>query len=173
MKITFVGLGNKGREYNNTRHNTGFMFVDYLLNKLGGSGEDFKTNKKIKSMILEIDDFILVKPQTMMNRSGVAVKAYLNFYKPDSSNRLYVVHDDLDLQLGNYKVSDTGPKDHNGINSIETELGRKDFDRVRIGIENRSDKNIPGEVYVLQKFSETELDKLEKTFSNISNELIY
>ena len=104
-----------------------------------------------------------------MNDSGVAVKKILDNYKISPSN-LYVIHDDLDIPLGEYKIQMAkGPKDHNGINSIEEELGTKDFGRIRIGIENRSSISTrpKGEDYVLADFTEEEKHILTWTIQKI------
>ncbi|MBU1071203.1 aminoacyl-tRNA hydrolase, partial [Patescibacteria group bacterium] len=114
MKL-IVGLGNIGEKYKNTRHNVGFMVVDEL--------------EKHKE---DLGKVMLVKPATFMNESGRAVAKMVRFYKLDLDN-LYVVHDDLDLKLGEYKIQKgVGPKVHNGILSVEKELGDKEFWRVRV-----------------------------------------
>lgn len=146
-----VGLGNPGREYENTRHNVGFLFIDY-----------FGQQKNI----------INLKPDTFMNNSGEAVKKLLNYYKISPEN-LYVVHDDLDLRLGEFKIQKgKGPKLHNGINSIEEHIATSDFWRVRIGVDNRDpDNRMSGESYVLEKFSTEELKKITQIFEEVKKEL--
>lgn len=92
-----------------------------------------------------------------MNESGKAVKSLMKFFKI-SPEDIIVIHDDLDLGLGNYKLQKgKGPKVHNGILSIENSLGTKDFWRLRLGIENRQNKKIPGERYVLERMPEEEI----------------
>lgn len=169
MKL-IVGLGNPGEEYRNTRHNVGFLFLDYFAQK-----NSFKLNKKFNSEMLEIsqnnEKNILAKPQTFMNRSGEAVSKIKNFYKIENEN-LYVVHDDLDIRLGEFKIQKgVGPKMHNGIISIEESLKEKDFYRIRIGVDNRTDVKIPGQEYVLGRFAKEEKEKLQLVFVQISNQL--
>ena len=147
-----VGLGNVGKKYKRTRHNVGFMFV-----------EAFPKNRK---------DIILLKPKTMMNMSGKAAKALATYYMLHTTD-LYVVHDDLDLKLGEYKIQfGKGPKVHNGVNSVEEHLGTSEFWRVRIGVDNRdTDNRIPGEAYVLENFSRAELETVNKTIDKAVKEL--
>ena len=176
-----VGLGNPGEKYRENRHNVGFMFVDYLY-KNSDVVKPWKYDKYTQSEISQVtfpmsDDrrltTTLVKPQTFMNQSGDAVKKIISNQKSEIGN-LYVVHDDLDLVLSNFKIQKgTGPKVHNGISSIEDVLGSKDFWRVRIGVDNRGDKNISGETYVLQNFTFEEKKSLQDTFPNIKERLFH
>jgi PTH1 family peptidyl-tRNA hydrolase len=116
MKL-IVGLGNPGREYENTRHNVGAIFIDYLKKKEIPSG------------------IILAKTDVFMNDSGTSVRKMVDYYKL-GLDFLCVVHDDLDIPLGSYKIQKgKGPKLHNGILSVENELGSEDFWRVRIGVD--------------------------------------
>lgn len=153
MKL-IVGLGNPGKEYERTRHNAGFIFVDELV-KI--KGETTKWKEKNNYLFIKEKNFIACKPQTFMNASGEAVKAIAKFHKIESVD-IVVVHDDLDLPLGNYKLQKAkGPKVHNGITSVESSLGTKDFWRIRLGIENRPSKKISGEAYVLERMPEDDL----------------
>lgn len=140
MKL-IVGIGNPGEDYKNNRHNVGFKFIDELSSSKLPSGAITKKSDKF------------------MNDSGVFVKNLATYYKLHTTD-LYIVHDDLDIKLGEYKIQFAkGPKDHNGILSIEAELGTNEFWRIRIGVENRDLTNkIPGEQYVLQDFNKSELE---------------
>jgi PTH1 family peptidyl-tRNA hydrolase len=173
MKI-IVGLGNIGKEYSLTRHNVGFMFVDFLREKFSGS--DFKLNKKLEAEICEVDisgeKWFLVKPQTYMNASGRAVNKVLKYYKV-STRELLVVHDDLDIEFGKAKVVFAkGPKVHNGLKSVEKNLGI-DFLRLRLGIAGqlypvlKQKKVSMADEYVLKNFSKDELGELPKVFESI------
>ena len=144
MKL-FIGLGNPGNKYKNTRHNVGWMVLDRLVSSFQFPIESqlpsFKFEKSFNAEVLKMQDVLLVKPQTFMNESGKAVKKLVDFYKVDMDD-LYVIHDDLDIKLGEYKIQKgVGPKVHGGVNSIENELGKEDFWRVRIGIDNRDSEN--------------------------------
>lgn len=167
--IVIVGLGNVGEKYRNTRHNVGFMLVDYLAKQ---AGVEFEGQNKFFSEIAKAEEVVFVRPQTMMNSSGKAVSAVVSFYSIEHES-LYVVHDDLDLPLGEYKIQfDKGPKIHNGVNSIEETLGSSLFWRVRIGVDNRDPQNrTPGEVYVLQNFTTDELSVINNVIDKASNEL--
>ncbi len=181
MKI-IIGLGNPGKEYLNTRHNVGFDFISELSKhpRLYTSGEElsFTANKKFQAEIAEAqvagDKYILVKPQTFMNVSGKSARAILDFYKADISD-LLVVSDDLDLPLGMARVRLTGTSGgHRGIESIISEIGTKDFARLRIGI---SDKTVGGaetdhpyekpeaKIFVLEKFNDRERPIIDKMIS--------
>jgi len=148
MKL-LVGLGNPGEAHANNRHNVGFMVVDRL------AGEGVEWESKFEALILKAKDYLLVKPQTFMNRSGEVVAKIANFYKVMIDD-LTVIHDDLDIRLGEYKIQKgVGPKVHNGLISVEEQLGTANFWRVRIGVDNRiqnSEFRIQGEDYVLADF---------------------
>jgi|WetSurMetagenome_2_1015567.scaffolds.fasta_scaffold117559_2 peptidyl-tRNA hydrolase, PTH1 family len=163
-----AGLGNPGEEYKKTRHNAGFLFVEKLASK-----ENFSLDKKQEAETLKKGDLILVKPQTFMNDSGRAVRKIMDFYKL-GIGEVVVVHDDLDLAFGEYKIQkEKGPKVHNGLKSVEQNLGRMDFWRVRIGIDNRQPGMSygTGADYVLSKFSEEEIKELNKVIEEATKEL--
>ncbi|MDD3711751.1 MAG: aminoacyl-tRNA hydrolase [Patescibacteria group bacterium] len=176
MKI-IVGLGNPGEKYQKNRHNVGFMFLDFLA----GVDTSWKFNKKFNAFILERGSDILVKPQTFINNSGMTVRAILDYYKlipkkfglftnknSDLSEVLTVVHDDLDIDFGNFKISiGAGSAGHNGVSSIINHLKTKNFKRIRLGINNEFKANISGENFVLQNFSKNELDELNNIFQKI------
>lgn len=169
MKL-IVGLGNPGEKYAKNRHNAGFLALDVLASKPEFSNHKFQFTNKFESEILKSDDILLVRPQTFMNRSGVAVSQIVNFYKV-STDDLIVVHDDLDIKLGEYKIQEeVGPKVHNGVNSIEKCLGRKDFWRVRVGIDSRqpaAGSRQSGEDYVLEDFTGQEMEVIKQVSEKI------
>ncbi|MEK7611013.1 MAG: aminoacyl-tRNA hydrolase [Patescibacteria group bacterium] len=171
MKL-IVGLGNPGKQYENTRHNVGFLVLDTLINTdqwQSVSGWKHDKGRECEEAIVKMpngETVILAKPQTMMNASGRAVSKLLNFFKVTPKD-LLVIHDDLDLKLGEFKLQlAKGPQAHNGVNSIEEVLGTTEFWRLRVGVDNREPVNrTPGEEYVLQAFRPEEqmiLDKLIK-----------
>jgi PTH1 family peptidyl-tRNA hydrolase len=169
-----IGLGNPGKQYEQTRHNAGFMFLDVLQKRY--EFPPFSFDKKFNAQTSQgfkasQEKIILAKPQTFMNHSGQAVKALIDFYKIEPKN-IIVVADDLDLELGNYKISQgTSSAGHNGVQNIIDILGTKDFKRIRIGIEKEGGRNqrgqIPGEKFVLQRFEDKELLKLSEIFNLI------
>ena len=169
MKI-IVGLGNPGERHKRNRHNVGFMMIDELSKQF----KDFliKKSHSILSIILEYEikgeRVQLIKPLTYMNNSGESVSTLSRFYKVDLSN-MCIVHDDLDLQLGEYKLQkNKGPKVHGGVASVEQHLKTTDFWRLRIGVDERDpEKRTPGDIYVLQDFLPEELDVLKTKFSDM------
>lgn len=165
MKL-IVGLGNPEKKYFDNRHNVGYLAIDYLQEKLHSS--DFISSR----------DFIVKKSDQFMNSSGIAIKKIVENLTTKlvtqlKIENLYVVHDDLDIPLGEYKIQFAkGPKLHNGIESVEAKLGTKDFWRIRIGVDNRdSDNRTPGEQYVLQDFTTQERQILEEVFLKIEKDL--
>ena len=167
MKLV-VGLGNPGKEYQNNRHNVGFMAVDWLANQ---QFPDYKSQitKKFGDEIIHSGKYLLVKPQMFMNRSGEVVAKLVNFYKIRAED-LWVIHDDLDIALGEYKIQQgIGPKVHNGLISIEEKLGTKDFWRVRVGVDNRptGSARTPGEDYVLTDFTEEERKVVDEVIASL------
>ncbi len=173
--ILIVGLGNPGEKYKNNRHNVGFQFIDYIAPLLHCSvvrkDKLYTTMKQFNN-----ETIVLAKPQTFMNLSGQAVKQLIkNLSRVKSRDfklkikNLIVAHDDLDIPIGKFKIQKgIGPKLHNGIESIEKELGTKDFWRVRIGVDNRKPETwIDGEPYVLQDFTTEEKKIILATFPNI------
>jgi PTH1 family peptidyl-tRNA hydrolase len=164
-----VGLGNPSEEFINTRHNTGFMYIDYLLETL--KSKDIKEKKLKNSIVYEVgEDLVLVKPQTFMNESGLAVKEVVKWFDVNVEEELILVHDDLDIPLGKSKLQFAkSPKEHNGVISVENHLGTTHFKRLRIGVENRGRKSISGEKYVLRKFKKDELIIIGEMFNGLGN----
>lgn len=163
-----VGLGNPGENYEKTRHNAGYLFV----NKLAGK-DKFEVDRKQEAEVLKRGGLILAKPFTFMNDSGRAVRKIMDFYKMSVEN-VVVVHDDLDIAFGEYKIQkEVGPKVHNGLKSVEQYLGRNDFLRVRIGIDNRQPgvSYGTGADYVLSKMSKEELKELDEVMEEVAKEL--
>ncbi len=158
-----IGLGNPGKQYEKTRHNVGFMVVDIVASLL-------KCPKKIKeccfSHIIECPDHdvILVKPQTYMNNSGVAVKNLLEDYHL-SPNEILVIYDDLDLPLGSIRLRKKGSSGgHRGIKSIIESIKTEDFPRIKVGI-GRPEKKEQVVDYVLSPFNKDEKLLSEKVIA--------
>lgn len=170
--LLLVGLGNPGEKYKETRHNTGYIILEgigkYFTNL------SFKENKKLKADIVKTPKWIFARPLTYMNNSGLAVKKLLGYYKVKLGN-LWVIHDDLDLPLGSYKIQKgRGPKLHYGIASIDKTLKDKQYLRIRVGIENRTEKEkgyLKGEDYVLEKFSRKEREIINGVIEEIVSEI--
>ena len=186
-------MGNPSEKYKNTRHNVGFMAVGAMAKQ---QNLIWQFNKKFNTEITspqpssrlagqgegERERLILVKPQTFMNNSGQAVQAILSYYKllpkklgiiqkkdSDLSDILTVIHDDLDIELGKYKISlDSRSAGHKGVESIINHLKTKNFKRIRIGIRTEMADKMPAEKFVLQKFNEEEM----KIINNLIPEII-
>ena len=154
MKLV-VGLGNPGKEYDNTRHNIGFMLIDKYLG-------DVKYKDKFNGLFYEIngkEKVIFVKPQTYMNNSGECVVKFANYYniKPED---ILVIQDDLDINVGKYKFKiNSSSGGHNGIKSIINNLGTDSFFRLKIGISNTRKNDVID--FVLGKFSKEEMNSID------------
>lgn len=174
-----IGLGNPGDRYINTRHNVGFQITDVLRSVANGNA--WQEEKKLYALISKLPtaDILLAKPTTFMNESGVAVSKIVNFFKIKHDD-VYIIHDDLDIKLGEYKIQlGVGPKNHNGLLSIYEKLATQNFWHVRVGIDNRCKNNelrIPGEEYVLQSFGSGEYKILnaitEKVVEDLSKRVV-
>ena len=169
MKL-IVGLGNPGKEYDKTRHNVGFMVIDNYLDSVNWSN---KFNALYCEKVINGEKIIFVKPLTYMNNSGNAVGEFVRYFNIDSKDIL-VIQDDLDLNVGDYKLKmHSSSGGHNGIKSIIASLGNQDFPRLKVGIGSvKKDEVID---YVLGKFSKSELEVLNElfnTFDKIINSFI-
>jgi len=154
-----VGLGNPGTEYECTRHNVGYLFIDYLASLWGVS---LLAERKFKGIYGEKKPMRLLKPTTFMNLSGQSLQLCCNWFKIQPSSIL-VVYDDMDLPLGKLRIRTSGSAGgHNGIKSIIQTLGTQEFPRLRIGI---GSAEIGGAVsHVLGKFSPDEMRFLPEIF---------
>jgi PTH1 family peptidyl-tRNA hydrolase len=152
-----AGLGNPGRKYLKTRHNIGFRVIDHLAERCRIPLEERELYERGRGAV-EGQPAVLLKPLTFMNRSGLAIKRALKKSGALAENReatLIVVHDDLDMDTGIIKIKKGGSSGgHRGIESIITELGTRDFIRVKIGIGRN--REIPVEKYVLSAFTSSE-----------------
>lgn len=187
-----VGLGNVGKEYTQTRHNAGFLWMDALAQKYGANWSLESSLKgevaKIRVMLPPPEDpdgqrsnapidrlIILLKPITMMNSSGQAVRLAMDYYKLWPQNVL-VAHDDLDIALGNWKLSfHKAPKVHNGLLSVNKQLGTDKYWHARLGIDARTikgNKGIPGLKYSLERFRPDEMELFQKSVAESLTEVL-
>ncbi|ELC8443515.1 aminoacyl-tRNA hydrolase [Clostridium perfringens] len=164
--ILIVGLGNPGKQYEQTRHNIGFDVIDYMANKYnidvnrekfkGLCGEGFIENKKV----------ILLKPLTYMNLSGESIRELANFYKLEN-DEIIVVYDDISLDIGKLRIREKGSAGgHNGIKSIIQNLGGDEFPRVKVGVGQPKDNLVN---HVLGKFSKEDREHVEKVIPVVSD----
>jgi peptidyl-tRNA hydrolase, PTH1 family len=180
MPKIIAGLGNPGSKYEKTRHNAGFMLLDTLATSFE-SDNNWQLNKKFNAELMKEGETILVKPLTFMNNSGTAVRAVMSYYKclpknyglftakdKDLSEILTIVHDDIDIALGKYKIGfDQGAAGHRGVLSVFEHLKTKKIVRIRIGIRPEGEMQMPVEKFVLAKFNNEELLALDKVFNDI------
>lgn len=166
MKLV-IGLGNPGKDYEETRHNIGFSFLDFYLREKNIVAT---WKSKFNGLYLETNLFgekvIFLKPQSYMNLSGTVVYQFVSFFKINVADIL-VVSDDLDLFIGNFKLRDKGScGGHNGLRNIEDCLHTKEYKRLKVGISN--DKSKETKDYVLGKFSKDEKKSLNELFSYLT-----
>ena len=165
-RYLIVGLGNPGRKYELTRHNAGFLALDYFADQQNFTLGQMKWQAEFCRVRYDNLSLFLVKPQTFMNKSGEAVARFADFYKilPE---RILILHDDLGMQAGKIKVvTRGGAGGHNGIRSIISHLKTSNFARLKIGIgrpsQNEKGQGIPVDRYVLSSFNDSELSVLNK-----------
>lgn len=185
MTYLIVGLGNPGDKYTYTRHNAGRWLVERLLQTdlNAGPGEKFSKRSDLNAQVTKIKfadhDLVLLLPDTFMNLSGNSVAKAV---KKEKVDQVVVVHDELDLPLGQIKVSfGKGSGGHNGVQSIIEALGTKNFVRIRVGIGRTKPEGLieklftgsrKGADYVLGKFSQDELTQLRKMEGEVAEILL-
>jgi len=168
--ILIIGLGNPGEKYKSNRHNVGYLVVDILRS------------------LVKSKELIVKKTGSFMNNSGSFVKHFISLYPNIPISSLYVIHDDLDIKLGEFKIQfGKGPKDHNGLKSVDNELKTDQYWHVRVGVENRHSEItesisrgpvsrakhwLSGGDYVLSDFTEEEKVILNGVIKQICNQLV-
>ena len=160
------GLGNPGKEYIDTRHNVGFNLVDKLVSFY--NFVPFKKDKKkeIFKGVIDYNTCLLMKPLTFMNLSGQQIREVMSFYKIQK-NKIYVIHDDLDLELGKVKIKlGGGNGGHNGLSSIDEMIGN-DYYRIRVGIDHPGLKHLVSN-YVLNKFNADEMEIIDNQLHKVT-----
>ena len=170
MKI-IVGLGNPGKEYEKTKHNVGFLFLEYLEKRL-----EFEISKKFEESLIcetnyEGEKVVFVKPQTYMNLSGESIIKFKKFYKISNKN-IIVIYDDIDLKLGDIRLKAKGSSgSHNGMKSVIENLNTEDFIRIRVGIgapEHKDDMIN----YVIGQIPKREREVLDESITNAKNSIL-
>ncbi len=161
-----VGLGNPGKKYEKNRHNAGFLFLDWLANKNNFSFHKAATYHYAKLVYNDLPH-IFVKPQTYMNLSGIAVSYVLSYFKINTENCIVIV-DDIALPFGKIRIRQNGSSGgHNGLKSIENQIGSQDYPRIRIGVGEPKNEDLAD--YVLSDFNKKELEIFDlKIFPAIS-----
>lgn len=162
MKL-IVGLGNPGKEYENTRHNIGFMVMDALAYHFDLSYNKNKFQGLYTDMILNDEKIIFLKPQKYMNLSGEVVFDFVKYFKIDI-NDILIISDDLDLPVGKIRIRAKGNSGgHNGLKNIELNLGTNSYKRLKIGIANN--KLIDTKDYVLGKFNKEDYELIKNSIT--------
>ena len=167
--LVLVGLGNPETKHSLNRHNVGFMTIDRIVQEYNLGPYKNKFQSQIITKKINNKPIILTKPQTFMNLSGQSVSNIINFYKLKTEN-IIVIHDDLDLNIGNIKTKIGGSSGgHNGLKSIDSHIGQN-YRRLRIGIGHPGDKNLVNN-YVLGDFSTQESNIISELINNITIKL--
>ena len=170
MRI-IVGLGNPGKKYEKTRHNTGFLVIDSLLKKLNISLDEEMFDAFYTVYRHSREKILIVKPQTYMNNSGEAVSKLMKYFKIKTTD-LVVVHDDLDLPVGKIRLRMKGSSGgQRGMGNIIDLLNTEEIKRIRVGISN--DKQIDTVDYVLGKVAKEEKKDFEEAIGKASDALMY
>ena len=165
--VIIVGLGNPKKEYENTRHNIGFMAIDALAEKYNISVLDCKHKALIGKGVINGNKVVLVKPLTYMNLSGEAVRAVIDYYKADAESELIVIYDDVSLDVGQLRIRKKGSAGgHNGIKNIIAQLGHDVFLRIKIGVGEKP-KGYDLADYVLGHFSKEELAVMQESLCKV------
>lgn len=160
------GLGNPGNEYVNTRHNIGFQLVDKISNFYNFSSFKKDSKKEILKGSLNNNVCLLMKPLNFMNLSGQPIQEIINFYKI-TKDKLFIIHDDLDLDLGKVKLKFGGGNGgHNGLSNIDEMIG-VNYHRLRIGIDHPGEKYQVSS-YVLNEFTDVEMNIIENKLNKIT-----
>ncbi len=161
-----AGLGNPGLVYEKTRHNAGFMTMDYLAKKENTEINRMKFKSYCADLTLEGRRCLLLKPQTYMNNSGEALVQAMQFYKIDISH-VIIIFDDISLAPGKLRIRRKGSAGgHNGIKSIIELTGSEDFARIKLGVGQKPNKNMNLADWVLSKFTEQELEAMQTSCAN-------
>jgi PTH1 family peptidyl-tRNA hydrolase len=182
MKL-ITGLGNPGKKYQKNRHNVGFLVLDRLRERFlfqkNYNVTDWEEEKTFMSEMAFLKQgsrviAILQKPLTYMNNSGQAVSKVIKKYDIEKLEENFIlIHDDLDIPFGKYKIQKSkSPKGHNGVADVESLLQTTKFQRVRVGIESRIEKNIPGEDFVLMNFTKDEQIVLDEVIDDVVNTIL-
>ncbi len=164
-----IGLGNIGKQYEKTRHNIGFLAIDYIAEKWGGKIDRLKFNATVGEVVVGDKRVLLMKPTTFMNNSGVAAKEAADFYKIPPE-RVIILHDEISFDPGVIRIRRKGSAGgHNGLKSLISHLGSEEFPRIKIGVGKKPTPEYDLVDFVLGKFPDSDLEAIEKRFSDIES----
>lgn len=168
VSFIIVGLGNIGKQYEKTRHNAGFLAIDHIAKKYGGSIDRVKFHATVGEVNIGGKRVLLMKPTTFMNNSGVAVAEAASFYKI-SPDRVLVLHDEISFDPGLFRIRRKGSAGgHNGLKSIIAHLPGEDFPRIKIGVGKKPTPEYDLADWVLGKMPEADLKAIEARFDDIA-----
>jgi PTH1 family peptidyl-tRNA hydrolase len=171
-----VGLGNPGPEYLWTPHNAGFMAIDRIAQQEGVVVQNRRCRAMTATCVIAGRKVVLAKPETFMNLSGLAVAALVREFEADPARDLLVIHDELDLVLGSFKIKERGsPAGHNGVRSVTGALGTQEWLRLRIGVgldlppeAVAAGGRRPGKDYLLSPLRKTDLTVLDEVLDRVA-----
>ncbi len=164
IEFIIVGLGNPGKNYEKSRHNAGFLCIDYIAQYFSASVTRAKWQAFVGEAVIGGKRALLMKPQTFMNNSGIAVREAADFYKIPPEN-VFVIFDDISLAAGKQRIRRKGSDGgHNGIKSIIYNLESDEFPRYKIGVGERKDKEADLARHVLGNFSKEEEKAVFESF---------
>lgn len=160
IEYIVVGLGNPGKDYERTRHNAGFMAIDYISGRCDARIDRAKFSALVGEASIAEKRVLLMKPQTFMNSSGEAVSAAAKFYKIAPEN-IIVISDDISLDVGRVRVRRSGSHGgQNGLRSIEQHLGSREYQRIKIGIGAKPHPDYDLASWVLSSFDSKDMEKI-------------
>ena len=168
--VTYIvaGLGNVGKQYEKTRHNAGFLAIDYIAEKCGVKIDRVKFHATVAEANIGSARVLLMKPTTLMNNSGVAIGEAAAFYKIPPE-RVIVLHDEISFDAGIIRIRRKGSAGgHNGLKSIIAHLPGEDFPRIKIGVGKKPTPEYDLANWVLSKLPESELQAMSERFADIS-----
>lgn len=167
-----AGLGNPGKEYENTRHNVGFMLIDALAAKYGISVSEKKHKAIIGKGVIDGQKVILAKPQTYMNLSGESLREIVDYYHLDPEEEVIVISDDISLDPGQIRIRKKGSAGgHNGLKNIILHLGTEGFSRIKMGVGEKP-KQFDLKDWVLGRFAGEDKKNLDEAIANAMEALL-
>lgn len=162
-----AGLGNIGKQYERTRHNAGFLAIDYIAERLGVKIDRVKFHASVCECNIGGVGVLLMKPSTLMNNSGIAIAEAASFYKIPPEN-VIVLHDEISFDPGKIRIRRKGSAGgHNGLKSIIAHLGSQDFPRVKIGVGQKPSPEYDLADFVLSKLPDADLAQISERFPDI------
>ena len=167
VEYILVGLGNPGKEYERTRHNAGFMAMDYISGRCGAKIDRAKFSALVGETTVNGKRVLLMKPQTFMNSSGEAVAAAAKFYKIAPEN-IIVISDDVSLDVGRVRVRRKGSHGgQRGLKSIQECLGTEDYQRIKIGVGAKPHPDYDMAAWVLSTFEPKDIEAISENYPRI------